>query len=167
MTDSFPQRKGLRLKQFNYSSANAYFLTICTKSRQPILSDIILGNKEKPEVVLTKMGTIIERNVRCISKTGYASVDHYVIMPDHIHLIIRLNETINEADDPKNQMIPHIVSTFKRLCTKEIGSNVFQRSYYDHIIRDREDYETRMRYIYDNPVKRYYEENAPKTEEDP
>ena len=147
----------MRLKRFDYNSPNAYFLTICIKERQQILSKIILGKTEKPEIVLTNVGSVIERNVLSIDNTGYASVDHYVIMPDHIHLILRLNGIINETRNPTNQTIPHIVSTFKRLCTKEIGENIFQRSYYDHIIRDRDDYETRMKYIYENPVKRYYE----------
>ena len=157
MPDFFPQRKELRLKRFDYNSTNAYFLTICTQERQRILSEIVLGNSGKPEIVLTKIGDVIERKIRSIDNTGYASVDLYVIMPDHIHLIVRLNETINETANPMNQTIPHIVSTFKRLCTKEIGTNVFQRSYYDHIIRDRKDYESRMKYVYDNPVKWYFE----------
>ena len=157
MHDFFPQRKELRLKRFDYNSTNAYFLTICTQERQRILSEIVLGNSGKPEIVLTKIGDVIERKIRSIDNTGYASVDLYVIMPDHIHLIVRLNETINETANPMNRTIPHIVSTFKRLCTKEIGTNVFQRSYYDHIIRDRKDYESRMKYVYDNPVKWYFE----------
>ena len=57
---------------------------------------------------------------------------------------------------PTNEMVPHIVSTLKRLCNKEIGYNVFQRSYFDHIIRDKEDYNTRIRYINDNPMRWYY-----------
>ena len=66
------------------------------------------------------------------------------------------------ADDNRNvsranEMLPHIISTFKRFCAKEIGEDIFQRSYYDHIIRDREDYEIRRKYIYDNPAKRYFE----------
>ena len=157
MTDSFPQRKDLRLKRFDYNSSNAYFLTICTQARQRILSRIVAGTDGKPQIVLTQIGDVIERNIRSIDNTGYALVDLYVIMPDHIHLIIRLNEKIKETIDPMNQTIPHIVSTLKRFCTKEIGYNVFQRSYYDHIIRDRNDYEARMKYVYENPAKWYYE----------
>ena len=156
MPGSLPQRKEMRLKRFDYNSSNAYFLTICTKERQRILSKIVLGKSGEPEIVLTTIGDVVERNVRSIDKTGYALVDLYVIMPDHIHLIVRLNEKTKEKANPTNQTIPHIVSTFKRLCSKEIGTNVFQRSYYDHIIRDREDYEARMEYVYDNPAKWYY-----------
>ena len=49
-------------------------------------------------------------------------------------------------------MLPHIISTFKRFCNKEIGGNLFQRGYFDHIIRDQGDYETRVKYIYENPL---------------
>jgi hypothetical protein len=55
-------------------------------------------------------------------------------------------------------MLPHIVSTFKRFCNKEIGYNIFQRGYIEHIVRDREDYETRTKYIYENPIRWYYNE---------
>ena len=98
-----PKRKDLRLKQYDYSSAGAYFVTICVKDRKRILSDIV-----KP--------------------------------PTHT-----------------NELLPHIVSTFKRFCNKEIGNNIFQRGYIEHIIRYREDYETRTKYIYENPIRRYYD----------
>ena len=88
----------------------------------------------------------------------------FVIMPDHIHAIIFLypDKYITRKDGssraPTNEMLPHIVSTFKRFCNKEIGNNIFQRGYIDHVIRDREDYETRSKYIYENPIRWYYDE---------
>ena len=51
-------------------------------------------------------------------------------------------------------MLPHIVSTFKRFCSKEIGFNIFQRGYMEHIIRNRDDYEEHAKYIYENPIRR-------------
>jgi hypothetical protein len=60
-------------------------------------------------------------------------------------------------------MLPHIVSAFKRFCNKEIGSNIFQRGYIEHIIRDKNDYEIRKKYICENPMRWYYGE--PYTEE--
>lgn len=57
------------------------------------------------------------------------------------------------APSPTNEMLPHIISTFKRLCNKEIGSSIFQRSYTGHIIRDHEDYEARQKYICENPMR--------------
>ena len=82
-------------------------------------------------------------------------IDRYVIMPDHIHAIIVLDpdkyvkcqDGSSRAPTPTNEMLPHIISTFKRFCNKEIGANIFQREYIEHIIRDKEDYETRAKYI--------------------
>lgn len=59
---------------------------------------------------------------------------------------------------PTNEMLPHIISTLKRFCHREIGEKIFQRGYMEHIIRDREDYETRRKYIYENPTRWYYDE---------
>jgi hypothetical protein len=53
-------------------------------------------------------------------------------------------------------MLPHIVSTFKRFCNRELEDNIFQRGYMEHIIRDLKDYETRANYIYNNPIRWYY-----------
>lgn len=91
-------------------------------------------------------------------------MDRYVIMPDHIHIIIFLNpneyrkrkDGSSKAPTPTNEMLPHVVSALKRFCNKEIGNNIFQRGYIEHIIRDREDYETRRKYIYENPKRWYY-----------
>ena len=79
-------------------------------------------------------------------------------MPNHFHMIIRIEGDSNDlengtsrAPSPTNKTIPHIVSTLKRFCNKEIGENIFQRSFYDHVIRGREDYEEIARYSYENP----------------
>lgn len=60
------------------------------------------------------------------------------------------------AATPTNEMLPRVISAFKRLSAKEIGNNIFQRGYYDHIVRDREDYETRKKYLFENPLRWYY-----------
>lgn len=63
-----------------------------------------------------------------------------------------------EAPSPTNKILPRVVSVFKRLCNREIGEDIFQRPYYDHIIRDQWDYERHVRYIYENPIRWYYDE---------
>ena len=76
-------------------------------------------------------------------------------MPDHIHIIVVLDpdkyvkqqDGSSKAPTPTNEMLPHIVSTFKRFCNKEIGSNIYQRGYIEHITCDREDYDTSTKYI--------------------
>ena len=83
-------------------------------------------------------------------------VEKYVIMPDHIHLMVFLeNEDYygtSRTPSPTNEVIPKTVSGFKRLCNKEIGKNIWQRGYYDHVIRNDADYSKHFDYIENNPV---------------
>ena len=167
-----PRRKELRLKQYDYNSAGAYFVTICIRDRKRILSDIVkpasvgVGALDDPQIQLTRIGRIVEKYLLSSENISGVKIDRYVIMPDHIHVIIFLNPdkyTVQQggsskAPTPTNEMLPHIVSTFKRFCNKEIGGNIFQRGYIEHIIRDREDYETRTKHIYENPIRWYYKE---------
>ena len=177
-----PKRKDLRLKHYDYSSAGAYFVTICTKDRKRILSNIIkpsvgvgalddplngfLNEPQIPQIQLTEIGKVTEKYLLSSENIPGVKIDRYVIMPDHIHVIIFLypdkytsrKDGSSRAPTPTNEMLPHIVSTFKRFCNREIGNNIFQRGYMEHIVRDREDYETRAKCIYENPIRWYYDE---------
>ena len=78
------------------------------------------------------------------------SVDRYVIMPDHIHLLI----TIHTDERGRPMVAPtvsRVVQQMKGYVTKHIGSSIWQKSFYDHVIRNKEDYETHIKYIYENP----------------
>ena len=174
-------RKNIRIKNYDYSSKGAYLVTICTESRKELLSKIYMHEvapqpvgdgaldipprtKLKPQVLLTPIGEIVEKHLLSSENIPGVKINSYIIMPDHIHAIIFLNpdkyepkgDGMSRAPSPTNHMIPHIVSTFKRFCNKEIGYNIFQRSYYEHIIRDKDDYETRRKYLYENPIRWYY-----------
>ncbi len=165
----YANRKELRIKQYDYSSKGAYYVTMCIKDRKRILSDIIkpvgVGALDDPKVRLTKIGEIAEKYLLSSENIPGVTVDRYVIMPDHIHVIIFLDpdkyikrkDGSSKAPTPTNEMLPHIISTFKRFCNKEIGNNIFQRGYIEHIVRDRNDYETRRRYICENPIRWYYD----------
>ena len=170
MENKLPERKSTRLKDFDYGTTGAYFITICTENRKPILSDIInpvgVGAYDDPQVRLTKIGKIVEKNLLSSENISGVKINQYVIMPNHIHAIIFLDNDefanrkngSSRAPTPTNEMLPHIVSTFKRFCNKEIGYNVFQRSFHDHVIRDREDYENIVKYIHDNPMNWHFDE---------
>ncbi len=158
--NELPKRKPIRLENFHYGAGYAYFITLCTKDRAKILSKITVGDGalDVPKTELTKCGEIVEKYILSTNKINNVCVDRYVIMPNHIHMIIRIEGDSNDlengtsrAPSPTNKTIPHIVSTLKRFCNKEIGENIFQRSFYDHVIRGREDYEEIARYIYENP----------------
>ena len=160
-----PRRKPNRLSDYDYSTNGAYFITICVKDRKPILGTITVGDGahdvpfgayDAPMVALTKIGEIAHKYILGGNRIPGISVDKYVIMPDHIHLIVLVDNIeggTSRAPSPTNEAIPHFVSTFKRLCHREAGTAIFQRSYYDHVIRNQRDYDEIWQYIENNPRK--------------
>ena len=100
----------------------------------------------------------------------HLSVEKYVIMPNHIHLLLWLKENKNKTDNGQsrtpvptnveraNSACSQFVSTFKRFCNKEYGENIWQARFNDHIIRNRDDYEEHVKYIYENPIHWYCDE---------
>ena len=75
-------------------------------------------------------------------------------MPDHIHLLLWVRDIdgTSKAPSPTNYLISHSISTLKRFINKDVGYNIFQRSYYDHIIRNQHDYNETWKYIENNPI---------------
>ena len=137
----FRSRKQNRIAHYDYSLPNHYFLTICAHERR-----CIFGAPNR----LNRIGMIVSQ---CIDKIGekypQVRVDKYVVMPNHVHMILVL-----EGDDPPD--VPHIVSQFKGAVSKEVRRfcpdlQVWQRSYYDHVIRDQKGYEQIWLYIEGNP----------------
>ena len=103
------------------------------------------------KIRLSKYGKIADEAVKNISETYKAlSVDHYVIMPDHIHLLLSIR-----ADECGRPMVAptvsRVVQQMKGYVTKRIGTSIWQKSFYDHVIRNKEDYEAHIKYIYENP----------------
>ena len=137
-------RKKNRLENFDYNQNGAYFITICVKDRKRILCDIV---GDAAHIVPKKYGVIVEKYIRNVPE-----IEKYVIMPDHIHLIIKIENGTMWASSPTNK-VANIVRSLKILTTKEIGKPIFQRSYYDHIIRNEKDYNEIWEYIENNPKK--------------
>ena len=163
--NEFPKRKKNRLDTYDYSSCGAYFITICTEDRREILSRIIVGgdvlDAPKKEELLP-CGEIAEKYINQLNDFyGDIVVDRYVIMPNHIHIMLFVSENGAPRTSPPTRQhtaVSCFVSTFKRFCNKEYCENIWQRSYYDHVIRDREDYEKHVRYICENPLRWRYDE---------
>lgn len=89
-----PRRKQHRLTQYDYSTPNAYFVTICTDNRKNLFWKDVGAASGRPE--LTHLGGIVRRSIEDIPKYYPAvSVDHYVIMPNHIHLLLQINTDID------------------------------------------------------------------------
>ena len=139
-------RKRIRLPEYDYSQAGAYFVTICTKDKIPLLSRIAIVGDDA-HIVPSGYGQVVERYVRSIP-----GMDKYVIMPNHIHMIIRIEGGPMWASAP-TQSLSTRVKSFKTLVTKEIGVSLFQRSYYDHVIRGEQDYQEIWNYIDQNPLR--------------
>ena len=142
-----PKRKPTRIKEYDYSTAGAYFVTVCTKDRKQILSSIVGGDAHiAPCVRLTQYGKIVDKYIK-----NEPQITHYVIMPNHIHMIIEIDGPM-WASVPTKSVIS-IVRSIKILTTKEIGHSIWQRSFHDHIIRNEKDYKEIAEYIENNPAK--------------
>ena len=146
----------MRLQAYDYSGAGAYFLTICTEKRKCVLSRIVgTGVLDGPQVQLLPMGEIADKYIRQLHNF-YQNiyVEDYVIMPNHIHLLLQVKEegpSGTPVPTVQNSVISRFVSTFKRFCNREYGMNIWQRSAYDHIIRDQADFDQHLQYILENP----------------
>lgn len=175
MENQKKQRKPTRLRNFDYSTTGAYFITICTRDRMKILSEITRENLTStnktndsrsvgevlapPAPKLFPIGEIVEEQISDLEER-YKDIliDEYVIMPDHIHLILMIKNAGGASTSPTvNDIIRTFKSLTSRICKQRFGiENLFQRSFYDHVIRNQKDYETRKKYILENPIKWYY-----------
>jgi len=180
-----PKRKPTRFKNFDYSTTGAYFITICTENRERILSrvvggdvldapsvneaDFVVGDSlrctclDAPQnIELLPHGIIADKYIKQLNEFyDNISVDQYVIMPNHIHIMLFvLKNGASRTSPPTKQhsAVSQFVSTFKRFCNKEYGGNIWQRHFNDHIIRNREDYDAHIKYIYENPMRWHYDE---------
>lgn len=170
-----PKRKRIRLKDYDYSQNGLYFVTICTKYHSQILwkPQIDVGatcgrplseyrmpfeyQSDFTKSVLTECGIIIDNEINNIQNCydNCVFVDSYVIMPNHIHIIIELKN----ADVCKNgrsktaPTISRVIQQFKGAVTKKAGFHMWQKSFYDRIIRNKKEYLAILKYMYENPLK--------------
>ena len=165
-----PNRKNTRLQDYDYSTPGAYFLTLCRENKRCLLSRIVgTGVLDGPKIELLPYGKVAEKYILQLNNFyNHLSVESYVIMPNHIHIMLSVREkgpsrtpvpTTEERSGPSRRPVPTIqnstvsrfVSTFKRFCNKEYGKNIWQYRSYDHVIRDQEDFDTHLKYICENP----------------
>lgn len=141
MKESLPVRKRIRLQGYDYSEENMYFITICVKDRLEMLGKIIEDN-----IKLTKEGNIVKQNINKIEQI-YRNIiiDEYVIMPNHIHILILINYK-------NNLTISKIIKHFKTNITREIKYSIWQKSFYEHIIRNEKEYIRIKKYIKNNVI---------------
>ena len=148
------KRKQNRLKDYDYSAAGAYFVTVCTRDRtNHFWKDVGASIARPQDIALSEKGKTVDEAIKKIEAYyPNLSVDKYVIMPNHIHLIIQ----IHDRADGRAMLAPTIstvIQQMKGYVTKRIKQSIWQKSYHDHIIRDREDYLKIWQYMDANPVK--------------
>lgn len=151
---TLPTRKHIRIDRYDYATPGAYFITICTANREKLFWNGVGADSIRPQdVPLSPIGKIVEQGILQIAKHyEHATVDTYCIMPDHIHLIvsIRSDENGRMISAPT---IPTIIGSMKRWVSKQIGRSIWQKSFYEHGLRHRQDYDETWQYIENNPLK--------------
>ena len=181
------KRKSQRLREFSYSETAAYFITVicfkrkhllgridptCAASRKPVRGGVPdaprpeISNCAEITVELSGIGKIVDAKIREMDeKFPGVSIDHFVIMPNHVHLLLSVDETCGASRTPpltgstesktvrSNETIPRFISYLKRSTNRVAGAEIWHRGYHDHIIRDCADYMVRYKYISDNPAR--------------
>ncbi len=180
-------RRSIRLPGYDYTQPGAYFVTICTHNREPLFGRVVNG-----EMVLNAWGRIVwEEWFRTAQVRPYVELfeDEFVVMPNHIHGIIWIvRDTVGAqrrcAPTKPGGVTPNnvapgslgaIVRAFKSAVTKRInalrgtpGARVWQRNYYEHIIRNERALNAIRRYIAENPQRWHLDRyNANATGTDP
>ena len=153
-----PKRKPTRLKGYDYSLPGAYFVTICTQNREQLFEIENVGNDLC--VVPSPQNAIIHKWLKeTENKFDNIKIDKYVIMPNHIHIIVVITErhagrSLHDVmrwfeTMATNEYIRHI----KKGVLKPFNKRLFQKSFHDHIIRGEKDYQKIWEYIDTNPLK--------------
>ena len=168
-------RRSIRLKGYDYSQTEWYFVTICIKNREMLFGKII-----KSEMFLNEYGKIVEYTWFDLpNHNGHIELDEFVIMPNHVHGIIEIkngnignNNSINEGkkvvmagsepaitNERKHRLLSEIVRQFKTFFARIInekrnikGIPVWHRNYYEHIIRNEDELNKIRYYIKYNPA---------------
>ena len=173
-----PNRKSIRLKNYDYSSNGYYFVTICTQNREKLFGEIVgatlRGRPNNPDKIIVKWLLESENKFKDIK------IDEYIVMPNHIHFIIKrtgdrtgltgdhtglAGDHTGSTGDHIGSPLRDIIGWFKTMSTNEYIAGVkdgrfmpfkgrlWQRNYYEHIIRNYDDYINIAEYIQNNPLK--------------
>ncbi len=149
-----PVRKQNRIKDFDYSSVGAYFITMCVKDKKCLLWKAGYKYTEAaPDIELSKYGMAVEQAIKSIPvHYPLVAVDKYVIMPNHIHLILSIHWD-SSGSAMRSPTVSNVINQMKGSVTKRIGFSLWQRSFHDHVIRNADDYGEIYSYIDTNPMK--------------
>ena len=142
--DKMQKRKNIRLKEYDYSSKGMYFITICTKDKKNIFGKIV-----DYKMLFNNYGNQLNDILESFDTDKYV-IDYYQIMPNHIHFIVEIKN--NKAID-----LAKIISQIKSKCTNLLKyKNLWQRNYYERVVRDEKEYNNIVKYINENPYMDKY-----------
>lgn len=155
-----PKRKSIRLKDYDYSQDGFYFVTICTQNKEYLFGDIaeatLCGRPNRPDFLAEKWLLELENKFRNVK------IEKYIIMPNHIHFILSI---YTQAGDHIGSPLPDMIDWYKTMTTNEyirgvkknlfppFNKHIWQRGYYEHIIRNEASYQETWEYIDTNPLK--------------
>jgi REP element-mobilizing transposase RayT len=157
-----PERKPIRLKGYDYSTPGAYFITVCAHNR--FENRNIFGSIHNSEMMKNRWAAVVE-SCWCDLPNHYVhiSLDEFIVMPDHFHGIVWINNIPVGNGHARslrrqNETLPNVVGSFKSAVSRNIHQNDFpdfqwQKSYYDHVIRNDESMQKIREYVQNNPRK--------------
>jgi len=153
-----PKRKKLRLEEYDYSQNGAYFITVCTQRKRNYFGTIDNGT-----LILNSAGKMVSSHLEFINTYDDVNLEKFVVMPNHIHAIIAVSH--NGTTQRSYPTVSEYIRRFKMITTKlyidgvksgeypPFDNAIWQKSFYDHIIRDENEYLRVWEYIDENPLK--------------
>jgi putative transposase len=145
-------RHSIRLPGYDYSQAGAYFITLVVQDRECLFGEITNG-----KMCLNGMGQCASMIWQALPTHFNVSIDEYVFMPDHMHGILHIEGAPANAAQP--QSLGAIIQNYKAISTRRMnairrtrGMTIWQRNYYEHIIRNEGEWQQIQQYILNNPV---------------
>ena len=155
MERELPCRKNIRLQGYDYSQAGYYFVTICVKDGHEMLGKVVGAAICRPRVELSLEGKVVDNAIGNIQVIyPHVVVDKYVIMPNHIHLILSVYDFKGGRQvAAPTTAVQTVIGNMKRYVSMQIGFSIWQKSFHDRIIRNEDEYQKICHYIDQNPAR--------------
>ena len=162
----YPQRKVPRLKEYDYGQPGYYFVTICAAGKKHLFGEVAAGQMER-----TTVGVIAAEEVEQIGRhRENVRIEKWVVMPNHIHMIVRITgrdmtchvrPALDRFSHPEKGALPMVIGAYKAAVTRRVRAAMtshgptalWQGRYFEHVIRNEQEYLQIVRYIDENPLK--------------
>jgi REP element-mobilizing transposase RayT len=162
-------RRSIRLKGYDYTSAGTYFVTLCTWQRHCLFGDVVDG-----EICLNSCGELVHREwLKTAAVRNNVAIDEFIVMPNHLHGILvihdaRATQRVAPTSGPPFGSIGAIIGQFKSVVSKRLnhlrsnpGGPIWQRNYYERVIRGDKELTALRQYILNNPSQWNTDKNNP------